>query len=114
MVCLGISGRALAHASEQALVLLLPTDLYIAGGVTTVALTVLLLAVMPGRMVTRFFRPIPLTRAYLRRLQPVTSGGALVLLTLLILAGLRGPQDPLNNPLPLFVWTVFWAMSGRG
>jgi len=108
LACLTAPGRALAHASEQGLVLLLPTDLYIAGGVAAVALTVLLLAVLPARAIMRAFRPIPLTRASLRRLQPATSGLALGLLALLVLAGLRGPQDPLGNPLPLFIWTVFW------
>jgi hypothetical protein len=40
---------AQAHASEQGFVLLLPTDAYIAAGGAVVALTVLLLAVLPGR-----------------------------------------------------------------
>ncbi|MFN3146500.1 MAG: hypothetical protein ACE368_15255 [Paracoccaceae bacterium] len=43
-----LPGAAAAHVSEQGFVLLLPTDLYISGGVASVALTVLLLAVLPG------------------------------------------------------------------
>ncbi len=39
------AGRAEAHASEQAFVLLLPTDVYITTGCLTVALTALLLLV---------------------------------------------------------------------
>ena len=34
------------------------------------------------------------------------AGGAIVVL--LIAAGLAGSRDPLSNPLPLFVWTVWW------
>lgn len=97
-----------AHASEQSLVLLLPTDIYTGAGVAVVALTVLLLAVLPAGAMARVFRPLPLTRASLRRIRPVTSLVAFALLVLLVWAGLTGPRDPLANPLPLFVWTVFW------
>ena len=41
------AGMALAHAAEQGFVLLLPTDVYIGAGVASVALTVVLLALLP-------------------------------------------------------------------
>ena len=103
-----IPGGALAHASEQSLVLLLPTDIYNGAGVAAVALTVLLLAVLPARAMTRLYRPVALTRASLRPVRPFASLMAFALLALLVWAGLAGPRDPLANPLPLFVWTVFW------
>ena len=51
------AGSASAHASEQGFVLLLPTDVYIAAGGATVALTVVLLAVLPGGWPGRSFEP---------------------------------------------------------
>jgi hypothetical protein len=33
---------------------------------------------------------------------------SLVVVVVLVAAGLRGSRDPLSNPLPLFVWTVWW------
>ncbi len=104
-----VPGAAFAHASEQALVLLLPTDLYTGGGVAAVALTVLALVMLPGRWITTLFRPIPLTRQSLRRIAPAVSLASAAFLWLLIFAGLYGPRDPLANPLVLTVWTVFWV-----
>ncbi len=101
-------GRAQAHASEQAFVLLLPTEIYIASGVATVAATVLLLAVLPARWISRLFGPHHLALPNLRVLRPVTSTLAALLLAALFVAGLVGPTSPTENPLPLFVWTVFW------
>lgn len=99
---------ALAHASEQGFVLLLPTDLYVAGGALVVALTVALLALAPGWSPDRLIRPIlPLPRLP-RALAPVTQTLALVLLIAAIWAGAFGPTDPLRNPLTLGVWTVLW------
>ena len=41
-------GTAWAHASEQGLVLLLPTEIYTGAGVAAVAVTVLALALVPA------------------------------------------------------------------
>ena len=97
-----------AHASEQGLVLLLPTDLYIGAGVAVVALTVLFLAVLPAGWLMPLFRPLALTRRSLKKLRPLSSALACLVLVFLIWTGLYGPRDPLINPLPLFIWTVFW------
>ncbi|MCP3969007.1 MAG: hypothetical protein GY717_01530 [Rhodobacteraceae bacterium] len=105
---LAFPGRALAHASEQGLVLLLPTDLYTGAGVAAVALTVVALALLPGGLIAGLFRPVPLLALSLRKIQPVTSMLAALFLALLVWAGLDGPSDPLANPLVLMVWTVFW------
>ncbi len=101
---------AAAHASEQGFVLLLPTDVYIAAGVACVALTVLLLTVLPVRLLAALFRPVPLVRLpRLYRLRVLSSLLSCLLLLALIWAGFNGPRDPLTNPLPLTVWTVFWV-----
>ncbi len=102
------AGSALAHASEQGFVLLLPTDIYISAGVISVALTLLLLAVLPEGLSHALFRPAPLWPAMRPALRHVTSGLAAAALLWLILTGLTGPRDPLVNPLPLAIWVVWW------
>ena len=100
-----------AHASEGGFVLLLPTDLYIAGGVTAVAATVVLLALLPGWLALRMFRPLGLIRGMRWAgipLRHVTSFASAALLVFALWAGQAGPRDPLANPLPLLVWTLFW------
>ncbi len=99
---------AMAHASEQGFVLLLPTRLYNASGVAAVALTVLLLAVLPARALWPLFASravAPVPPDCWRRVAGWLSFG---IFAALILAGLTGPRDPLANPLPLAVWTLFW------
>ena len=98
-----------AHVSEQALVLLLPTDVYISAGIAAVVLTVLVLAFLPGRISAGLFRTVQLPGV---PVPPILSGAtsllALALLASLLAAGITGTRDPLGNPLPLFIWTVWW------
>lgn len=100
----------LAHASEQGFVLLLPTDVYITAGAVSVALTVLLLAVLPPGAASGLFRTVPLVRPPRWPLRHATSVLAALLLAFLVWRGITGPRDPLANPLPLFVWTVWWIL----
>lgn len=109
MLALSGARPALAHASEQGLVLLLPTDIYIRSGAAVVALTVLLLAVLPERWLSALFRPLRLIRLRPGRAPLVTSCLSAVLLLALVWAGLNGSRDPLSNPLTLTVWTVWWV-----
>lgn len=102
-------GPVRAHASEQGLVLLLPTDVYLAAGTASVALTVLLLAVLPAGAVRALFARIPILRMRRGGGRVMVSCLSFLLLWALIWAGLTGSHDPLDNPLPLFVWTVFWV-----
>ena len=104
-----LPGPAAAHATDQAFVLLLPTDVYRAAGVAAVALTVAALFLVPDRMTRRVFahRPGPA-----RAPGPLATTVSLCVMTLfagLILLGLTGPRDPLSNLLPLTFWTLFWA-----
>ncbi|MDK3073744.1 hypothetical protein QO034_11525 [Sedimentitalea sp. JM2-8] len=101
------AGRA--HVSEQGFVLLLPTDVYISAGAACVALTVLVLTLLPDRAVSGLFRPVATLR------WPLWTGARLLTSCLsfagflaLLWVGLAGPRDPLANPLTLVVWTVWW------
>jgi len=100
------TGAVWAHASEQGFVLLLPTDVYIAAGGATVALTVALLAVLPGGVAGAVFRPVLCAlRPNPRHVFSLVATGVLLWL---IWRGLSGPRDPMLNPLSLSVWVVFW------
>ena len=103
-----LPGILLAHASEQGFVLLLPTDIYISAGVASVALTVALLAALPAWVASRLFRPLPLMPRLDLPLHHLTSCLSALFLAFLVWRGFTGPRDPLVNPLPLFVWTVWW------
>lgn len=102
---------ALAHVSEQGLVLLLPTEHYIASGVLSVVASIILISLTPKHIVQRLFAPGT------RRL-PALPGrvcDAISVLSFLVLAGIvyvgiTGPRDPLTNLLPLTIWIGFWVV----
>lgn len=100
--------EASAHTTEQAFVLLLPTGIYTTAGVVAVALSGLVLALPPASASARLFAAKPLFRAPTAPLATPTSLVSLALLIVLILAGFTATRDPLGNPLPLFIWTVWW------
>ena len=103
------SADSLAHAGERGFVLLLPTGLYIAGGAAAVALSFAVMAFMPSRMFislaawNRTIAHLPGASAIL------PSALVLALGALLVVAGLAGSRDPLDNPLPLAVWALWWV-----
>ena len=101
--------EALAHASEQGFVLLLPTDVYIAAGGASVALTIVLLALLPPGAAEALFRTGGLLSIRRLPMRHVTSCLAAALLGFLVWRGFTGLRDPLSNPLPLFIWTVWWV-----
>ena len=109
IIWLVLPGLALAHASEQGFVLLLPTDVYIMAGVASVALTVILLALMPPRWAQGIFHPISCAPRLSSSFHHVTSCASALLLAALVWLGIEGPRDPLANALPLFVWTIWWV-----
>lgn len=100
---------AFAHGGERAFVLLLPTGYYLVGGTLAVAATFLLLALSPKGISDR----IASARLPLLALQPpspiATSLLAFLSLGFLLAPGLAGSRDPLANPLPLAVWTLWWV-----
>lgn len=98
-----------AHVSEQGFVLLLPTKAYIAGGVAAVALTIFLLAFISAERSTALFRHVRVMQVgRASRLHLATSLIAFGFLIALLYAGIAGSRDPLSNPLPLFIWTIWW------
>jgi hypothetical protein len=100
---------ALAHGGERGFVLLLPTGWYLAGGALAVAASFLLIALAPPESLDRIARA-RLRLGTLPNLSPVpTSLAAFLLLAGLVAAGLYGSRDPLANPLPLAIWTLWWV-----
>ncbi|MFU1478171.1 hypothetical protein ACM25N_10895 [Roseovarius sp. C7] len=99
---------ARAHASEQGFVLLLPTDVYISAGGASVALTVILLAVLPENVARGLFRPLRLWRVKNVNIRHGSSLISMAVLLALLAAGWAGSRDPLANPLPLTIWVIWW------
>ncbi len=106
-----LPGPATAHAGAQSFVSLLPTGLYIAGGLAAVVLTVVLIAALPADAARRLFAPRKFraggARAF-HRARAVTTALAFVVFAGLLHAGWFGSNDPTRNPLPLAIWTVVW------
>ncbi|HEX5959030.1 MAG TPA: hypothetical protein VFY92_10315 [Hyphomicrobiaceae bacterium] len=100
---------AFAHGGGRAFVLLMPTGYYLAGGTLAVAATFLLLAVIPRGLSDR----LGCARLPLLALKPpspvATSLLSALLLGFLLATGLYGSRDPLANPLPLTIWTLWWV-----
>jgi len=105
---------ARAHTAEQALVRLMPTDLYIGVGTALVALTALMLWCVPAHRVRRWFgepEPVASSPGPTDPAERTARASLLVTaaLALLVLLGLFGPHDPLANLLPLSIWTLWWV-----
>ena len=103
-----LPGRASAHASEQGFVLLLPTDLYIAGGVASVIATVILIALVPPGAARALFRPVRVAPRLAGPGAPVAGGIGLAVFLWMVAEGVTGSQDPTHNAMPLMLWSGFW------
>lgn len=99
---------AAAHTSHQAFVLLLPTGFYTGAGVAAVVLTVVLVALPRLGDILTATPTVALFRVPRIGAATVTSLISFLSLSVLVLAGVFGPHDPLANPLPLFIWTLWW------
>jgi hypothetical protein len=115
LLVLGLAAVASAHTGGGGFVLLLPTRLYIGAGVAVVVVSFALAALVPtsafarlagARVCVRLGAPPAAVR---QRLSTAASLASLALVVALVLAGHVGSRDPLRNPLPLFVWTVWWV-----
>lgn len=100
---------AFAHAADRGFVMLLPTGHYMVGGALAVAASFVILAMVPpapldllARWSARLGRVAPDART-------ATSLISFAVLAMLVWAGLEGSRDPLSNPLPLVIWTVWWV-----
>lgn len=104
-----------AHTGSRAFILLLPSELYMAAGAVAVAASFLLISIIPSKMfakVEQIQRRLAVMGAFLDRDRLLLSCPSLLSLfvcLVLIFAGKWGSRDPLSNPLPLFVWTVWWV-----
>jgi hypothetical protein len=100
---------AWAHGGERAFVLLMPTGYYLVGGTLAVAASFLVLAVLPKGISDRFAG----ARLPLFALRPpspfATSLLSFLFLGFLLATGVAGSRDPLANPLPLTIWTLWWV-----
>ncbi len=100
---------AWAHGGERAFVLLMPTGYYLVGGTLAVAASFLVLAFMPKDLSDR----LASARLEVLALRPpspvVISLLSFLLLGVLLTTGVAGSRDPLANPLPLTIWTLWWV-----
>ena len=99
-----LPGPALAHASERMVLMTLPTGPFVVAAALAVVLTA-----VAGRLSRR----LPSFRAHVlagwRQGRDWGSWLAAAVWGLLVAAGFLGSRDPLENPLPLMVWTVVWV-----
>lgn len=109
LVFLLFPGAALSHSAERGLVMLLPTGYYIAGGALAVLITFILVSLAR----TEWLAVLVNYRRAIFSLPVISniwsSNLSFLLLLLLVIAGLTGSSDPLSNPLPLFIWTLWWV-----
>lgn len=132
LLMLVVTKNVYAHASEQAFVLLLPTGVYITAGVLAVVFTIVLLAFLPARATHRLLSSFRLFRNsnrganrednrsadsghenlnnFSNRFYAIdaVSVASTCLLAILLWLGVVGSHDPLENPLPLYIWTLWW------
>lgn len=88
--------------------LLLPTGLYTAAGVSAVALTVLVVAILPHDAAKTVFASGRLFRIPHIGMETITSLLSLAALVWLLWLGFDGPRNPVSNLLTLSIWTVWW------
>jgi len=100
-----LPGVAQAHAVERGLILLLPTENYLIGGALAVGISFLILAVFKGHL-KGLYRSLHIPGP--GDPSAVTQWIGFFAFWGLVAAGFLGARDPLVNPLPLVVWTVWW------
>ena len=99
---------ALAHVSERAIVLLLPTEIYRTVGVAAVVLTILLTTLVPSRWLANRLPPPDIEFAIPAPAAGLGSMLGFTVFAALLATGIWGPHDPLGNLLPLTLFSVWW------
>ena len=103
---------AAAHATGQSFVALLPTGPYMAVGVATVALSIMLLWFLPQRSASALLPHRNIGRLAARpALRNLASLMMFLVLCAGIATGLGGTRDPLENALVLGFWVAFWMTA---
>jgi hypothetical protein len=103
------AGAALAHTSERGFILLLPTGYYLLGGALAVAASFVVLLAAPAERLRRWCDARLVLAQVTAPSETAISLASFAVLALLIAAGYFGSRDPLANPLPLTVWTIWWV-----
>lgn len=102
-------GLANAHVSERALVLLLPTYIYIRAGTAAVAISFIILLAAPPALIRRVFSSWAMPALPRKNvIADVISLCSTAFLFLAIWVGFTGTGDPTVNMLPLLIWSVWW------
>jgi hypothetical protein len=99
---------AFPHTSERGFILLLPTDHYLIGGALAVAASFLILLALPAERVRRWYEARLALAHITAPCETWVSLASFAVLAVLVSAGYLGSRDPLSNPLPLTVWTLWW------
>lgn len=110
ILVLASQSSAFAHGTERAVVMLLPTGYYKLGAALAVAASFLVLLILPDRLFERISSAKFTLAALPRPPAAITSTFAFIILALLIAAGRWGTADPLENPLPIFIWVFWWVI----
>lgn len=107
-LCATIS-PAFAHTGGSGFVLLLPTGYYLAGGSLAVLVSFILVFLLSSDRLER----LAAARLDLGEIRlpsrVICSAVSFALLLLLLLAGFLGSADPRLNPLPVFIWSLWWV-----
>src|SRR5688500_1900867 len=100
--------HAIAHGAGRGFVLLLPGRHVALGGALAVAVSFVFVTLLPDAPLRRAFSA-EVSLFSLPARAPVLSLISALRLCVLIASGFLGSPDPLANPLPLAVWTVWWV-----
>lgn len=98
-----------AHTSDMAFVLLLPTGYYLAGGTFAVAITFGLVYFVPRAWLEQVVTRRWSIGSFHLPKRVWTSAAAFLLLAALVALGFLGSRDPRANPLPVYVWSLWWV-----
>ena len=85
--------------------LLLPTGMYMLGSAAAVVVSFAVIALLPSPFFSRLLQPGSAPSS-VKAESILPSAVTLAFLAVLVFAGYAGSRDPLENPLPLAVWTL--------
>ena len=103
-LCL-LTAPAFAHAAGRGFVMLLPTGWVIAGGALAVLVSFAAVSLLP-RLAINVPSPVPPLAPMVAQVASLISA---LILAVLIVLGFIGPRDPVENLLPLAIWTLWWV-----
>lgn len=109
LLTLSWPGSADAHTAERGLVMLLPTEYYLWGGMLAVLISFMILTLSPPSLLERWSKARWFLKLRWRDWSIALNLAGFALFAGLIIIGFYGVRDPLLNPLPLMVWTIGWV-----